>query len=59
MLYELFHMIDDSDFADDEVDVTKLPHMIAWQLEEAGGVEKEICSIPGQNCLDHKYLQIV
>ena len=29
-------MIDDSDFADDEVDVTKLPHMIAWQLEEAG-----------------------
>ena len=32
-------MIDDSDCDDDEVDVIEVPHMIAWQLEEAGGVE--------------------
>ena len=32
-------MLDDSDCDDDEVDVIKLPHMIAWQLEEAGWVE--------------------
>ena len=29
-------MLDDSDCDDDEVDVIKLPYMIAWQLEEAG-----------------------
>ena len=37
--YELFNMIGDSDCDDDEVDVIKLPNMIAWQLEEAGWVE--------------------